>query len=167
MAISKIGNSGMSSGAALSNLGSSQLADANMAPGSVIQVVSATFTTPFTTTSTSYVDTGISLSITPSSASSKILVFSKVPVRHLGYGYGSIRWLRGATTVSEPNTAFETGITTTGADLRIINSYMFLDSPATTSSITYKAQAVCLTADAFYIIPNNNQATVILMEIAA
>jgi hypothetical protein len=158
MAVSTIQNASLASGVP---------GKANLPTGSVLQVVDATFTAEFSTSSTSYVDTAISLSITPTSATSKILVLARVPVRQVGYNFASIRWLRGATVVSEPNTQFETGVSDVSLDCRMINSYMFLDSPSTTSSITYKAQAACLTATTFVAVPNNNKATIILMEIAA
>ncbi len=44
--------------------------------GTVLQVVNATYSTQLSTTSTSYVDTGLSASITPTSATSKILIFN-------------------------------------------------------------------------------------------
>jgi hypothetical protein len=65
----------LAAGAALSNLGTSQLADANMAPGSVIQVVSTAFNPSITTTtSTTPVNSGLSLGITLSSASNRVLI---------------------------------------------------------------------------------------------
>jgi hypothetical protein len=68
MALTKINNNTLSAVTTL---------PAAIATGKVLQVVSTTKTDTFTTTSTSFTDiTGMSVSITPSSASNKILVFS-------------------------------------------------------------------------------------------
>ncbi len=53
---------------------SNQLTDANMSAGSLLQVVNASTTTEVSTTSDTFIDTGLTASITPSSTSSKILV---------------------------------------------------------------------------------------------
>jgi hypothetical protein len=70
MALTKINNNTLS---AITTL------PAAIATGKVLQVVQTTKTDTFTTTSTSFTDvTGLSVSITPSSASSKILIFSEI-----------------------------------------------------------------------------------------
>jgi len=91
----------LASGAALSNLGTSQLASANMPAGSVLQVVSATRSTGTSTTSTSYVTSNLSAAITPTSSSSKILIMFHA---HCSKNGDSGIWLalkRGATQISE------------------------------------------------------------------
>jgi hypothetical protein len=57
------------------------LTAARLPAGSVLQVVQSTTTTSATTSSTSYVDTGFSASITPTSASSKILIIGSAVIR--------------------------------------------------------------------------------------
>ena len=53
----------------------SRIGDAGLPAGSVLQVVQTVKTDTFATTSTSFVDiTGVSVAITPSSTSSKILI---------------------------------------------------------------------------------------------
>ena len=96
----------------------------------------------------SWVDIGLSLSITPKSASSDILVFYYPHYRlnsnanDAGVGF---RLLRDSTAVDSPNTTYQQ-YTYAGTNAGSISEWrgsaplMYLDSPATTSSITYKVQ---------------------------
>ena len=136
--------------------------------GSVLQVVNATSSSSFSTSSGSFVDTGFSASITPTSASSKILILVSVfNMVQGGNMAAAITMYRGATALDSTGfaqTYAQTGSsTTTGA-----GSGVFLDSPSTTSSTAYK----------LYFRNQNNNGTVslnssnglmsiVLMEIAA
>ncbi len=126
----------------------SAVARNQMFAGAVLQVVSTTKTDFFTTTSSSFTDvTGLSVSITPTSASSKILVLANV-------SYGSsaddvlIRLVRDSThigtgTGGSANNGFNQ--TNGNAPVRYAmqtGSVCYLDSPATTSATTYKIQIV-------------------------
>jgi hypothetical protein len=134
--------------------------------GNVLQVVNATYSTQATTTSGTYASMGLSASITPSSTSSKILLIARIPVRSSGFAYGSIRWLRNSTVLSDPPQPYESGITT-NSDLRAVNSYVIYDSPNTTSSVTYSTEFVAFVPDGSFIAqPNSMISQVILMEIA-
>ena len=69
--------------------------------GTVLQVVNATYSTQVDTTSGSYVDTGLTASITPSSSTSKILVLVSHQISiSASTGYGNVQLLRGSTSVS-------------------------------------------------------------------
>lgn len=114
--------------------------------GSVLQVKQTAKTNTFQTTSTSFVDvTGLTVSITPSSSSSKIMVEF-----HIGAHSTSIaeqiryKMVRGSTDIgigdSGNGTRATIGATTNGNRGEGV-SMKFLDSPSTTSSITYKIQA--------------------------
>jgi hypothetical protein len=118
---------------------------ATVSSGAVVQVKSAVYSTSSSTSSTSYVDTGLSISITPTSASNKILVFvsQNIYSSHSGNSTAAnIRLLRDATaihTVAETHYwANNTG--TNPIEMNIRQNMNYLDSPATTSSITYKTQ---------------------------
>jgi hypothetical protein len=116
--------------------------------GGISQVVSTTKTDTFTMSSTTYADiTGLSVTITPSSSSSKILIMANV--NHVGTTLTSasgIRLLRGSTVIGVGDAAGSRistsggesygnyGVTLTG------DAVMYLDSPATTSATTYKIQ---------------------------
>ena len=120
--------------------------------GKVLQVVSATTTTATSTTSTSLTDTSLTASITPSSASSKVLVLLTqyftfaIGGQNNGQATMGVALLRGATNIYDPagsaGLTDEVNIAVSGASM--YRAYMFnvsyLDSPATTSSTTYKTQ---------------------------
>ena len=114
--------------------------------GAVLQVVQATTSTPVTISSTSNVDTGLSASITPTSATSKILILSTVSAagNHATCGY-YLKLLRGSTDIFIGDAA-GSRIRVTASNINSDNNFFttngltFLDSPATTSSTTYKFQ---------------------------
>jgi len=117
------------------------------APGHVIQAVSTTKTSVFDTTSTSLTDiTGLSVSITPSSASSKILVMATLMVSGTNYEH-YLQLVRGSTAIAQADAAGSRPVSTlttygyTGQTWESRSAAMsFLDSPSTTSSTTYKVQ---------------------------
>jgi hypothetical protein len=119
--------------------------------GKVLQVVSVTKSDTFSNTGAAMVDvTGLSLSITPSSASNKVYLFANVSisanVRYLGFkfvrdttdiGVGDAEGSRARITVSSHRNQ-----SATNDDFVMHNSSAtFLDSPSTTSAITYKIKA--------------------------
>ena len=115
--------------------------------GKIGQVVSTTKTdTTSVTQSSSYADiSGMSVDITPSATSSKILVFvSCYPATETGYNC-LIKLVRGSTDICIGDAASSRSRVSTGTrphstyDIaaRTIN---YLDSPSTTSSTTYKLQ---------------------------
>jgi hypothetical protein len=115
--------------------------------GKILQVVTTAKTNTFTTTSTSLVDiTDLSVTITPSSASSRILVFTSVNysiVSATGQGY--LQLLRGSTAIAQGDSAGGRTRTTaqggpTANYLMVNYALQFIDSPATTSATTYKMQ---------------------------
>jgi hypothetical protein len=154
--------------------------------GSVLQVVSTVKSDTFTTTSGSYVDvTGLSVSITPTSASSKILVLIQINgSQEVGAGRTSLKLLRDSTVIDAGDVAGSrtpalggfSSIDSTVPSAPVSGS--FLDSPATTSSTTYKIQvAMAAGSGTAYInrtqqdSDNANQirmaSTITVMEIAA
>jgi hypothetical protein len=116
------------------------------AAGKVGQVVSASKVDTFTTTSSSFVDvTGMTATITPTSASSTVLVIVNAQFAS-NNSFSSIGiLLRGATSVgggtpagSRPGAILGVNSTSNGA---LPNTNIFIDTPATTSATTYKMQA--------------------------
>ncbi len=120
--------------------------------GKVLQVVQTSKTDTFTTASTSFTDvTGLSVSITPSSASNKILITFQINgSQDVGVNRSSLRMLRDSTVINAGAVAGSRSPALGGfsSDNNTIPSApvsgIFLDSPATTSSITYKIQIGCL-----------------------
>jgi hypothetical protein len=144
--------------------------------GKVLQVVQAKTTTDTTITSSSFVDTTLTASITPSSASSKILVM--VTQCYLLYGQatqlsGEINIVRNSTQlITTPNVPGLNVATADGAAwVRGTWAMNFLDSPATTSSTTYKTQAkLIITGNTRQIRlqqDGTQESVITLMEIAA
>ena len=104
--------------------------------GSVIQVVQSTMTSTPQTSSTSFVDTGLSATITPTSSSSKILVVADYGTGSTGSGGGLIvQLVRGSTSLFYRGASYSNQGSTYGE-----GSFNHLDSPATTSATTYKVQ---------------------------
>ena len=109
--------------------------------GSVLQVVQGSSTTQVSHTA-SYADTNLSASITPSSTSNKILVQVSQHYRIERYG-GAIRILRDSTSIFEAlqNQNYQIyGDPGTNIDARGYACLNYLDSPSSTSAITYKTQ---------------------------
>jgi hypothetical protein len=145
--------------------------------GKVLQVVNAVYSTSTTITSSSYTDTGLTATITPSSATSKVLVIVDLvgyTSRSVGECAGGCQILRGATVIVSPGTnasdigSAASGAASTSATGRYSQSY--LDSPATTSATTYKVQAKPLTtanSSNFIAQIDSTRSTITLMEIGA
>lgn len=116
--------------------------------GKVLQVGSVTKTDTFSTNSTSFTDvTGLSINITPSSTASKIFVLMDVKVGTDNTVAAFLRLMRDSTAIYVGDAAGsrQRASWTTGDD-PVSNSVLYqacafhLDSPATTSAITYKVQ---------------------------
>ena len=137
------GNLPAISGASLTNL---------PAGGKVLQVVSVTKSDVSTFAQVGFTDVpGLSVAITPSSATSKILVVASVSTSTTNHGH--VRMVRDATAIGNgvadglrPGVfGYSNSNTTNSAK---VSGYNYLDSPSTTSATTYKIQ-----------ITNNNSAT--------
>ena len=128
---------------------SNQLTDANMSAGSVVQVVSVIKDDYFSTSSTSFTDiTGLTVSITPSSSSNKILILSTLNgSQDINANRSNCRLLRDSTAIMVGASAGNRlqgslGFSSAHADLINTTHISFLDSPSTTSAITYKWQGI-------------------------
>jgi hypothetical protein len=164
-----------------------QVPRANATSGSVIQVVSVTKTDTFSTTSGSAVDiTGLSVAITPTSSSNRILITGSIcwgssdSVPYLA----GMRLVRDSTPICIADTAGSRGRFTIGAqgiystDHTLFAPLNFVDSPATTSSTTYKLQGQAESGRTLWInrggesdgdvsITGRFISTITVMEIAA
>jgi hypothetical protein len=151
--------------------------------GKVLQVVYATYATSKTVASTTFTDTDLSATITPTSATSTILIFvnqqglSQRSGTQNGFG---LRLLRGASAIYTPDNGVKYGQSflavglTSGSmnnmNLATMASFAYQDSPATTSSTTYKVQgATQTTADsgATTFQESASASNMVLMEIGA
>jgi hypothetical protein len=156
------------SGQVLSTNGSGALSWAQ--GGRILQVVSMTTSTETIATTTTYVDTTISLSIAPSLATSKVLVMAVAAglAKRDQNTFGALQLLRGSSALVVMDGQFGyTGNTDhMGGGCAAIN---YLDSPATTSSITYKVQVknVVGTGQLRVNWDGNSTSSLVLLEVAA
>jgi len=149
-----------------------------------VQIVQTVKSDRFTTNSGSYVDiTGYSATITPTSASNRILVISSFHVSNgIASAYVRAQLLRNSTPIGLGDASgsatqiTSTSSVTNSGDPDILNAaYTILDSPATTSPVTYKWQMATFSsrtgtfngstgtgASNYY----NASSTIILMEIS-
>lgn len=119
-----------------------------MPTGSVLQVVSATKTDTASTGSSTFADiTGLSVSITPSSASNKILIIASINLSwDNGVSKGVARLMRDSTAIAVADAAGSRTRTTGATYIQVTNytpfniSANYLDSPSSTSALTYKWQ---------------------------
>ncbi len=121
--------------------------------GGIVQVKSTTKTDTFDTTSTSFTDiTGLSVSITPKFSTSKILVTYHVNANMEDSTYvGALRLMRDSTPIfvgdaSGSRTQASSYVKNLSGSSTETHDYsgQHLDSPSTTSSVTYKMQGVTL-----------------------
>lgn len=152
----------------------SKVSQLGMYAGAVLQVVQATTTTNTSTTSASYTDaTGLSVSITPTSSTSKILVLCDLAcyIQADNVTSGGVQIVRGASAIYTDN-RFMADSVNANVGYGLHGTFVYLDSPATTSSTTYKIQiqrtSSAGTSYAFQINGNSgNTSSITLMEIAA
>lgn len=154
----------------------SRLAVGNMATGSVLQVVQVATAATIQTSSTSFVTTGLSQSITPISATSKIMICLNGGGAYMGAGTSvtmRVTVYRGATDLSAGYGITNNGMvrfSTAGGSWQLTpHSIMWLDSPATTSSTTYTIYFRNADSAATVDFSNTDRGitTLTLMEIAA
>ena len=141
-----------------------------IAGGKILQVVAATTSTVASSSSSTYADTGLTATITPSSATSKVLIMALQNgcVKGTNDTRILLRLLRGATSIAQVESI--AGFNSSGTNNAIGSiGTNFLDTPATTSAVTYKTQfgsqgnnaAVTVQAD------SNNMSSMVLMEVSA
>lgn len=125
----------------------------------VLQVKSTTKTDTFTMSSTTYADvTGLSVSITPTSASNKIYIVASVNFNgDAGVNGSAAQLVRNSTPIGISDAAGSRAQATSGGvqgaddDYPGSSSLTFLDSPATTSATTYKVQVKSSAAGTTYV----------------
>ena len=140
--------------------------------GKVLQVVSATTTTSTTIATGSFTDTTLTATITPTSATSTILVLVSQRYQVSDASDAGINWRlqRGGTVIGTTSGSGSQYQYVRAAGSTTVNTYLyanhsFLDSPATTSAITYKTQGS--TASSAIFQSDTGLSSIILMEIGA
>ena len=147
----------------------SGMTSASMPTGSVLQVVEGTHATNETTTSTSYVATNLDAVITPSSTSSKILVTVTFPADFEGsatHSGGDYAIYRDSTHILAMNGDSYYSNVSGGTNMALNASLQKLDSPNSTSAITYKLYMRARNSNTtMKSCHNGGMGTVTLMEI--
>jgi hypothetical protein len=167
------------------NSGATALEWGTSPSGKIIQVVNANLTTTASTTSSTFVDTGLEATITPTLSSSKILVIVSI---QLGVAQGAWTALaslfRGSTNLLSPTSpsnrtpAFSAlpGDIAGSQYVNLPAGYTYLDSPSSTSALTYKVRYNCANgtgyvnrsaADADLAIIGRGVSTITLIEVGA
>ena len=146
-----------------------QLTTAHMPSGSVIQTVTSQLNVSHNnSTSTTYVPTGVTLSITPTSTSSKILV-----IMHVGMGISytnaalQTSLARGSTLIGGSTYSNHHYAANTSTNVGVYHSYtlMHTDSPSTTSSTAYKLYFKSSTGNVVYATHSGSSVNITLQEI--
>jgi len=146
----------------------------------IVQVVQSIKTDSASTTSTSFTNTGLSASITPRSASNKILIMVNTVISQSNFVKRVHLKLTGGNTASyigDAGTGVESAVTVVSrvsdAYGMIPTSLLYLDSPATTSAITYNLQWRVESDTGYMNRPAtldaqgaNTASTIILMEVS-
>ena len=142
--------------------------------GKVAQIIQGTSSAEGSTTSTSYVTTNLSASITPSATTSKILIQSYL--RLTPYKASGTSASLGATiyrdssnilTATQTNTIQAFGNGSNAIGMRMLTPLIFLDSPSSTSSITYAIYVKAESGSTAYYHQSTCQGSIILTEILA
>ena len=168
------------------NVANSTLANVTALPagvgGKVLQVVQTFKSDAFSSTSDGFFDiTGLSVAITPSSSSNKVLVISDLALGASDFNAFNIGFkvLRGSTNIgisTAGSNNYSGGFNFYGNDTTYAfgNAKVFLDSPSTTSATTYKVQGTKLDSSGTFYLNRRGSSTaaggassITVMEIGA
>lgn len=146
--------------------------------GKILQVVTGTYNTQTAFTTTTMADVGLSASITPSSTSSTVLAIVNLSGLKVANQQNSINFqlLRGSTVIAgggQYNNYWVNGTTNAVSESSMPTKLItYIDSPSSTSSLTYKVQACARSASTTVTLNLNDGgnaaagSTLILMEVA-
>jgi len=140
------------------------------------QVITATYSTQYSNATTTYYDTGLTATITPTASSSKILVIITQPISvvHNSSTNAGAFWniLRDATSLNVTGAEQSVYLTGASGNLQIGNlgfTYTYMDSPSSTSALVYKTQTKGDSAGVtvYTSISGAAKATITLLEVLA
>ena len=129
------------SGATITNSGTAT----GFGGGKVLQAVMGTSNTAVDQTAVSYIDTGLTIDITPSATSSKILILvNHGTIATQGSTSFHVKLLRDAVDINAWGTGW---LAYSGTSyIGVGGTFTYMDSPSSTSAITYKTQFKCESA---------------------
>jgi hypothetical protein len=142
--------------------------DLQMPAGSILQVENAVLqTNNISTTSQTYVDTGLADSITPKFSTSKILIHVDLNGIYRGTATGDATFnlVRGSTELETISSMGMYHLSTGVSEHSGTASFTFLDSPNTTSGTTYKVQFKSITGSTVYVNLRYNASNVVRSSI--
>jgi len=116
-------------------VGATTAANVKLPAGCILQVLEGSFDTQTDVSSTSYVDSGLSVVITPKFSTSKIYVVTNVACFNNGTGFIGVQIVRNSSAIL--NQYYGHGYSNNQSTIVGLTK---LDSPATTSATTYKVQ---------------------------
>lgn len=136
--------------------------------GKVLQVVNATYSTSTSSSTGAHADTGLTASITPKFNTSKVLVIvNQSGVQKINDTSVNLKLVRGSTLLADFGIFTAGTSSTTEMDVGS-SAFNYLDSPATTSSTTYKTTFASRSGTASVAVQYLSAvSSITLMEIAA
>ena len=138
--------------------------------GKVLQVKQGSLTSEYSTASSSFQDTGLSVDITPSSSSNHVLVLVSLGSAFVGDssgydGQGFFQIVRGSSSIYVTKyRSYDYGGTGTFLIAPLFMSYR--DSPSSTSALTYKIQTRLIAGDTIRLAESDFPAYIQCMEIS-
>ena len=135
--------------------------------GKILQVVTGTSSTEVSVTATSYTDSGLDVAITPSASSSLIYIIAATGVYQTGGYAGYITLYRDSSNLADPGTIMTPNwASTNGNNIITPLGITFLDSPSSTSEITYSIYAKVQTSgQATKVVAGGPVNSIVAMEI--
>ena len=140
-----------------------------MAAGHVVQVLQATYATETQSSASTFTDTGAEITITPTSTSSKILVMATITSAGVNGSGGDARgffrlWDGSSELIRTDVRSYDYG--NSGSIQWGSWQLNYLDSPATTSAVTYKVQQSLTAGSGIRVCEANHAMSMQVMEIA-
>jgi hypothetical protein len=175
MPLTKIQSLGITDGAIVAaDIASGAITSAKLASGvggKVLQVLSATDNSNYSTTSTSFISSSntMSITITPSSTSNKIYVIASTCIfNNANQSYTSATIYRGTTNLGNSNLGMGTVWGSNSSIPGVPMTMHYLDSPASTSALTYQVRYRAVGSGTAYLngLDANNQGAITVFEIA-
>ena len=163
MALSKIDAANFLTG----TIPSGNVATSSLPAGSVIQAVTFTYSTQESTSSTSFVASSVTASITPSSSSNKVLVMVSGTQTTSGNASHNVATIyRGSSTKLGDRNYGISYASTSGGSAHSGISMNVLDSPSTTSATSYTMYFKETAAHSQTLQNGGAKSTIVLLEIA-
>jgi hypothetical protein len=132
----------------------------------ILQVVYASTTTSASSTTTTFATTNLSATITPSATSSKVLILANVQTTSNAVNqFTGLRIFNGTSALLTNNRAL---MQPAAGDIGTMCSLLYLDSPNTTSAVTYTIQFARTSGGGTSIVQSNSEpSTIIVCEVSA